>query len=344
MLVGDWASVLVLKTPKGQVKEIRAIDGAMITRYIDEQGFTPQPPDPAYAQLWYGIPMVDLRTDQLIYAMRNRKRNGLYGVSPTEQGATELKIGIEKLNYTLQFYTAGEIPDAIQIVPVGINADKIKEAQDNLDSSLMGQLAKRRGMRLIQGFSAEGKDQILFPKEKALTSDDDDRHLRKVCFLYGTSPQRLLKTLNRASAGANQEAAEEEGTMPWIDWLTHRVYNWLFQRVMSLPGYEVTIDDDVENDPLKQAQTDTIDVKAVKTINEIRADRGLDPRPEKEANELGIPTPTGWMPLDAASAADRASTMSAAMHENDPEPDNQPGKKPQPGSKKPSKPSKAYAY
>lgn len=349
MLVGDWASVLI-KPPgkKGKPPEWRAIDGALITRYIDKQGLTPQPPDPAYAQLWYGTPMVDLTTDQLVYAMRNRKRNGLYGYSPTEQGADELKIGIQRLNFVLQFYTSGSIPDGMQIVPMGVDPDKIKESQDWLDSTLAGQLAKRRGMRLIQGFTADGKDQVIFPKDKALADAFDDVHIRRVCFLYGTSPQRLLKTLNRASAGANQEAAEEEGTMPWIDWLIHRIYNWTIQRNMGLPEYEATIDTDVETDPLKQAQADEIDTGKgpIQTINEKRAARGLDPRPEKEANELGIATPNGWMPLDVAAAADRAGQMSDAVTP-DPEPDDQPTTGKKPGDKKPppkKKPSKAYAY
>src|SRR5260370_42056324 len=91
--------------------------------------------------------MVDLTTDQIIYAMRNRKRDNLYGYSPTEQIADELKIGIQRLNFVLQFYTSGSIPDGMQIVPTGIDPDKIRESQDWLDSTLAGQLAKRRGMR-----------------------------------------------------------------------------------------------------------------------------------------------------------------------------------------------------
>jgi phage portal protein BeeE len=348
MLVGDWTSVLVRKSSKNDVKEIRAIDGSTITRYIDEQGYTPQPPSPAYAQLWYGIPMVDLTTDQLIYAMRNRKRDGLYGYSPTEQGADEIKIGIQRLNSVLLYYTSGTIPDGMQIVPMGVDPDKIKETQDWLDSTLAGQLAKRRGMRLIQGFTSDGKDQVIFPKEKLLADAFDDLHIRRIAFFYGTSPQRLLKTLNRASANANQEAAEEEGTMPWIDWLISRVYNWLFQRVMKLPGYEVTIDTDVENDPLKQAQADEIDVKVgVLTINQAREARGLDPHQAPEANEPMIITATGPVPLDAESAAERAGQMSeAVIPEAEPD-DPAPGKKPKPGDKKPApkkKPAKAYAY
>ncbi len=344
MLVGDWASVLVRKTSKGEVKEIRAIDGATITRYIDEQGYTPEPPSPAYAQLWYGIPMVDLTTDQLIYAMRNRKRDNLYGYSPTEQIADELKIGIQRLNFVLQFYTSGSIPDGMQIVPTGIDPDKIRESQDWLDSTLAGQLAKRRGMRLIQGFTGDGKDQVLFPKKDALADAFDDLHIRRTAFAYGTSPQRLLKTLNRASANANQEAAEEEGTMPWVDWLIHRVYNWLFQRVMNQPNYEVTIDTDVETDMVKQAEADKSDVSCgILTINQARENRGLDPHKEPEASIPLVITATGPVPLNADDAAERAGTMSEAVIPEPSEDDDiPPKKKPKPGAKKP-KPKKARA-
>src|SRR5260370_1110622 len=175
------------------------------------------------------------------------------GIEPLVQIADELKIGIQRLNFVLQFYTSGSIPDGMQIVPTGIDPRKIKESQDLRDSTLAGQLAKRRGMRLIQGFTGDGKDQVLFPKKDALADAFDDLHIRRTAFAYGTSPQRLLKTLNRASANANQEAAEEEGTMPWVDWLIHRVYNWLFQRVMNQPNYEITIDTDVETDMMKQS-------------------------------------------------------------------------------------------
>jgi hypothetical protein len=347
MLTGDWASILIRRKGK-QVQELRAIDGSTITRYINEQGYTPTPEEgPAYAQLWYGIPMVDLTTDQLIYAMRNRKRDGLYGNAPTEQLAPEIKIGIERLNFVLQFYTAGTIPDAMQIVPIGVDPDKIKESQQWLDSTLAGQLAKRRGLRLIQGFTQDGKDEIIFPKEKELSDDFDDRHIRKIAFGYGTSPQRLLKTLNRASAGANQEAAEEEGTMPWVDWLVERVYNWLIQRVMKLPQYETSIDTDVEIDMLKEAQSDEINVGKTPliTINEARKRRGLDPAPEKEANKLGIATMNGWMPLDADAAADRAGTMADAVMPEPSEDDGKPGnKKPKPGEKKPKPKKKARIY
>lgn len=350
-MVGDWASILIRRTKNGQVQELRVPDGAMTTRYITEQGYTPTPQEgPAYAQVWNGMVLADLTTDQLIYAMRNRKRDGLYGFSPTEQIAEEIEIGIQRLSFVLQFYTAGSIPDAIQLAPMGVDKDTVKEAQDWLEASLAGQLAKRSGIRLIQSlFTAKDwptGEQMLFPKAKELSDDFDDRHLRKIAFAYGASPQRLLKTLNRASAGANQEAAEEEGTMPVIDFLETRIYNWLFQRTMKLPGYEISIDADNETDPLKQAQTSEINTgKAMMTINEDRALRGQDPRPEKEASMLGVVTATGWVPIDAEEAAARAGAVAQASFVPGQQDDEDPkgGKKPKPTNNKP-KPKKAWAY
>jgi hypothetical protein len=351
MLTGDWTSILVRRTKNGTVQELRAIDGALTTRYVNEQGYTPTPAEgPAYAQVWNGMILADLTTDQLVYPMRNRKRDSLYGEGPTEQIAEEIEIGIQRLAFVLQFYTAGSIPDAMQLVPMGIDPDKIKETQDWLDSTLSGQLAKLRGMRLIQSFlpadkwPSNGESQIIFPKSKELSDDFDDRHLRKIAFAYGASPQRLLKTLNRASAGANQEAAEEEGTMPVIDWLVNRVYNWLLQRTMKLTGYEVTIDQDVETDQYKQAQTDEIDVKnGIRPINEVRRDRGLDPLPQEECNEPLIITATGPVPLDGDAAAERSATMAEAAFVP-PQPDDngkpgggKPGNKPGGGKPKPKK-------
>lgn len=340
MLVGDWSSILVQRAKKNVVSALYAIDGSTITRYINEQGFTPTPQEgPAYAQLWFGMPMVDLDTNQLIYGMRNRRRNGLYGYSPTEQVAKEIQIGSARLEFVFQYYSSGTVPDGLQIVPVGVDPEKVKESQDWITTDLAGRLAKRRGIRLLQGFTEKGEDQLIFPKEKLLADAFDDLHIRKVCFAYGTSPQRLLRMLNRATGQSNQESAEEEGTMPWIDWLIDRNYNWLIQRVMGLTEYEVTIDSEVETDPQKQAETDKIDTGGgLRTLNEARKDRGLDPLPQPEANEPMIVTATGPVFLSVELAADRAEQMGAAAAANMPEPDDSgPGPKKKPPTKKPPK-------
>lgn len=349
MLVIDAASVLFLTNRKNEVQEIRSIDGSTITTYIDDQGYRPMAPDPAYAQVYYGIPRVDLTTDQLLYAprnivARNTTTGWMYGMSPTEEAAPELEIGIQRLQFVLNYYTSGSIPDAMQIVPATADPDKIKETQDAVNSTLAGQLAKRRGLRLIQGFSDDGKDQFIFPKSEALSDAFDELHIRKVCFHYGTSPQRLMKMMNRASAESNQDSAEKEGSEPWINWVessiyTRIIYYYLGRSDKRFQDYEASFEQNSDVDPVKQSAIDKSDCGGgLRTFNEAREDRGWQPRSEPEADMLGVVTPTGFIPLAAQAAADRAQTMMEATTP-EPEPEQPNGKKP-PNDKKP-KPKKS---
>lgn len=304
LLVIDASSILVRKTRRGVVAELRVIPGHDISCYVDDNGFRPKPPDPAYAQLWNGIPRCNLTTDQLIYRPRNIVWRGsqssyLYGMSPTEQNAEEIKIGMERLNFVLAYYTKGSIPGLLHIVPPGVDPDKIKETMQWMNSELAGNLEARRGYRMLQGFNQEGKpDQILFPKEPLLSDPFDEMHIKKICFGYGTSPQRLMRMINRASASANQEAAEEEGVKPFAKWLKG-VIDFIIQRRLGYAGYEIVFDLAHENDVVKQATADSLYVdKGIRTRNEIRENLGDDPAAEPEADKLGITTVQGFVSLD----------------------------------------------
>ena len=305
MLVIDAASIFIGRFKKtGDVAELRWVDGSTITRLVDEHGWTPRPPNPAYQQLWEGYPRVDLTTDQLVYRPRNIAPNGtyssyFYGTSPTQQIAKEIEIGIARLQFVFDFYATGSIPGGMLFAPVGTDANKIKEAQQFLDSDLAGNLARRRQLQILQGFQTPGtKENIEFPKEPTLTDAFDEMHIRKICFAYGTSPQRLMRQMNRASASAMQESAEEEGTLPWLQWLKGTM-DYIIQVLMKYEEYEFAFDPFVELDKLKQAMADAEDIKVgLYTRNEKRQDRGDDPIDEPEADQLMILTAQGVVPLD----------------------------------------------
>lgn len=309
LLVIDAACILVQRTLSGKVIKLRVPDGADILRLIDDQGYTPAPPSPAFTQLWEGIPRVLLTTDQLVYRPRNIVRRGtvasqLYGFGPTEGIKTELQCGIERLRYVLAYYTDGSVPGIVQMVPPGVSVDAILEGMQWMNSEMAGQLAKRRQWRNVQSYSGNigdgPKDQIHQLKEPILADVYDDLHIRKVAFAYGASAQRLLRMMNRASAQAGQEAAQEEGTIPWVQWLKETL-NVIIQRQFKLSAYEAIPDTAVELDPTKQMEIDTGYVKSgVFTINERRDMRGAEPRPEPEANGLMVITATGAIPLAGA--------------------------------------------
>lgn len=309
LLVIDAPCILMQRTLAGRIVKLRVPDGADILRLIDDQGYTPAAPSPAYTQLWEGIPRILLTTDQLLYRPRNIVRRGtvasqLYGFSPTEGLAEEIKTGQARLNYVLAFYTDGSVPGIVQLVPPGVNPDSVLEQMQWQNSELAGQLAKRRQWRNVPSFSGDitngPKDTIHELRDPVLADTWDDLHIRKVAFNYGASAQRLLKQMNRAAAEAAQEAAQEEGIYQWVNWLKATL-DVLIQVKMALPQYEAVPDLARELDPLKQMQIDTGYVKeGIFTRNERRDARGFEPRSEPEANQLMVDSMNGPVPLEGA--------------------------------------------
>ena len=317
LLVVDAPSILLQKTLSGKIVKARVIDGTEILRLIDDQGYTPQPPSPAYTQLWYGVPRVMLTTDQLVYhpsniAPRNTLASHLYGYGVTEQLAEEINIGIERLKFVLAYYTQGSVPGLVHIVPSDITPDLINETMQAMNSELAGNLARRRQWRLLPGFhsSADTKqDQVLQIPEPVLADVFDDYLIRKISFGYGTSSQRLQKSMNRASAEAGQQASEKEGLRPRVVWLKKTI-DFIIQKKMGFTDYEMVFDTDADVDPTKQAAIDKIYLScATETINEIRDARGLPARSEPEANQLMLITQNGPVPIIGAQKRADAEAM-----------------------------------
>ena len=307
MLVIDAWTILIRKTFSGEVVELPVLRGDSIVRYIDENGWTPMAPEPAYAQLWWGLPLVNLSTDQLIYkprniVPRNTISSQLYGMSPTEELAREIQIGMKRLEFTLAYYTEGSIPGVVQVVPKGIPVEKIAEAMQWMNSELAGNLAKRRQWQLIQGWKDDGKDeQIIFSKEQLLADPFDELHIRKVAYGYGISPQRLARQMNRASAEASQEASEVEGLMPYFSSLKSLI-DFIVQRKMGYADYEMMLEPLVEPDQVKQSQVLTAYVKeAIITREEAREKLGEEPSGVPEAGQLMVTTGQGAVPLGATT-------------------------------------------
>ena len=339
LYVTDDACVLVRRNRGGGIAQLRSdFDGAYITRIIDEWGYTPQPPQTAYQQLWSGtpsttggIPFVDLTTEDLVYrprniVPRNTVSSFLYGMSPTEQQAQEIQIGQQRLNFVLAYYTTGTIPDAIHIVPPNVMTDQLAQAQKSLTAEMSGSPFKRSGfIKLIQGFvdrsqaGSSGGDQLIFPKEKLLADPFDELHIRKIFYGYGASVQRIMKQMNRASAQAGQEASEEEGTMPYALSAAQMV-NWIIAKIFNLGfnAYEMTFDAQKELDVVKRSTADKSDVDAgIITRDEARQARGLDPI-GGEAGELMITTSTGVVPVALSDRVSQTTQLAEALPQPEP--------------------------
>lgn len=331
----DAASVLVRRSRGGKPGQLRVIDGAFITRLVDEWGYTPQPTDNppwAYQQLWSGtpstiggIPFTNLTMNDLVYrprniVPRNTVSSFLYGMSMTEQNAEEIQLGQARLDFVLAWYISGQMPDLLHVVPPNVSPDQISATQKTIEAELSGQAFKRSGtIRLIQGFvdraqpGASSGDQFVNPKEKLFADPFDEMHIRKIFYGVGVSAQRILKQMNRASAQSNQESAEEEGTMPvalsaagMVNWIIAKHFGFGFNE------YELTFDAQKELDVVKRSTADKNDVDSgIITRDEARTARGLD-EVGGDAAELMITTATGTVPVDLGDQVAHAKDMFAA--------------------------------
>lgn len=307
MLVLDAVALYMERDKKGKIASVHPIWGGTINRMLTDQGITAPPPQVAYQQVVYGTPVCNFTTDDLIYFMRNEKTYQRYGYSPVEQILLTISIAIRRQAFQLDYYTSGNIPEALAFLPSTVTIEQVKEIQGWFDSIMAGDLKERRKLRFLPGYGEDGKANVVFPKEPLLKDEMDEWLARVACFCIGVSPQPFIKMMNRASAQQAQDTSQEESEEPFTQSI-ESVINILIHK-MGFSEYEVVAQQSQELDVLKAAQTDNILVGKIVTINETREARGLDPREEPEADQLGEFTPTGWIPVSADVQLERQETL-----------------------------------
>lgn len=328
LLVFDAPCIYPTRNMLGDVFQLRIISGATITPLLDEQGFTPLPPNPAYQQIILGIPTSNMTAspgaanskgrvqeytaDELIYSPRNPRVDSRWGFPPVEQIITTLAIAANRQQFFKDFYTSGNVPEGLLPMPADWTIGEIKEFQRWFDLLLAGNLAKKRRLIAIP----DTKNPAQFSKEKALVDTADDYLTRVVAYAFSVSPQNLIKQVNRGTAKESSDTAQIEGLEPYLKHVEN-VLNHIISRVLTCDDVEFAYQDEREMDPLKQAQVDNIYVGKVLTVNETRVALGFDERPEPEADMLGEYTPTGFVPLGE-------STTPAEPEDDEDEPTQKP--------------------
>ena len=312
-IVIDAVALYLARDSQGKVATIHPLDGATVNRLLTDQGLTPPPPSPAYQEINYGVPVWDFTTNDLLYGMRNERTNRRYGFSPVEQTIRTICFGLRRQSWQISEYTEGNVPEALVFLPSDLPIERVKEAQDWFDSILSSNLGERRKVRFLPGYGTgdSAKPNVIFPKEPLLKDELDVWLAQIAAYCIGVSAQPFLKMMNRASAEEANDQAEEEGLKPYVDFITD-ILNDLTQNLMGYVGYEwVTVPHRIL-DPLKQAQADNVVVGKVRTINEIREERGDDPMKVPEADQLGVFTPQGFVPLgETASPQGTGATGTA---------------------------------
>lgn len=314
VLVIDAFTLFKQRDRAGNLLALEPIDGATIKPILGENGRIPHPllrggdtlwPE-AYQQILKGLPAVNYTARDLLYRPRNLRTDRVYGYSPVEQVMTTVNIALRRQVMTLEYFTSGTVPDALIGVPETWTPDQIATYQRYWDSLFTDATAERRRARFVPG-----KVALHQTSEPQLKGEFDEWLSRIVCFAFSTSPQALIKQMNRASADTQKEIAEQEGLAPLLDWVKTTV-DGVLEDEFDAADHEFAWIEEQHLDAAKQAEIARGQTSGgLRTINEARADLGLAPDPNPAANALMVLTGSGFLPIEANTLAGRQASLAA---------------------------------
>lgn len=303
LLVLDAPTLWRQRDRAGRTIALHPMDGATIKRVVDDWGRTPRAfkdesgqlvYPPAYQQILKGMTAVNYRADEIIYRPRNLRTNKLYGYSPVEQILVTVNIAMRRQLSQLQYYTEGNIPESLIGVPDTWTPDQIRAFQDYWDAYFTGDTAARRKAKFVPG----GVAKTFIPvREPELKNMYDEWLARLCCFAFSISSQPFVSQVNRATAETQERQASEEGLVPLLQWVK-TVLDEIILVDFGFDDVVATYEASEKQDPLVESQllSAARDRGAI-SLNEYRERLGYEPDSTPEANELGLLTQTGWVPL-----------------------------------------------
>lgn len=317
LFVIDAPTIFLDRDVGGQLRNAQVLDGATIFPLIDDVGRRPDSvvdasPDgvtyqrrqPAFQQIIYGLPMINLSEDEIIYAMNNpRPEMPVFGYSPVEQILVEATEAIRKTFYQLEFWRSGSMPELMVTVPDTWTPRQIAMFQGHFDALLSGQLTLKSKVRFVPG--GMKPFDIKNASGESLWSQRDELLVRLCCYAFSVSPTPFVKQTNRATANQAQETSQEEGLYPLMSYWKDDIIDPIIQEKFGYEDVEFIFLPRPTPDQSKQAQIYDLAIKeGLRTRNEVRVEMGLEP--VKDGDYLTITTGAAVIRLDQVISGEAA--------------------------------------
>jgi hypothetical protein len=280
LFVLDAPAVYVRKNRGGGLYGYKPLDGATINRVLDPWGDTPDT-GAAYVQILKGMGAVHYTREQLIYRPRNPRNGKAFGFGPVEQIYVIINIALKRETWQLNYFTEGNLPDALIGVPMEWTPDQIRNFQDWFDARLR-RARPRRGATFVPGDVAKGyvatKETELFGQGRGVAGPGGLLRLLD-------QPAALRQDDEPGHGRHRQEGAEEEGLDPIKGWV--RASGTGLPHLPGLGRHRAWLGGGGRHRPQDAGRDAGLTVKGgLKTRNEARKVLGLDPDPSPEADML----------------------------------------------------------
>lgn len=315
----------------GELISLSAIDTPTIKILLDNQGFIPQPPAPAYQQILYGFPRGEYQAedvgqdgaipnayeqDQLAYYIRRPHPSSVYGYSQVEECVNIATIYMQRQAWMHAEYQHGMTPK-LMIETAGAETwtpEQLGYYERIVNDQLSGQTQRRQQAMLLRpGMTATQMKAV----DELYSGTYDEYMILQIGAKFGI-PQSQLGIQMRSSIGGGQAKGQTDQTQMFA---TDALKNFLIDCINDMArrfmgvGPELTMTatgGGTEDDNVQRAQADASDVGAgIRTRNEIRAERGVPLIDEPEADQLGVTSTAGVTFLSGLLTTQEATQAAA---------------------------------
>jgi hypothetical protein len=203
----DAVAIFPHLTRGGGLYSLELLDGKSIKPLLNDRGMRPLPPDPAYTQYLYGVPVAWLNSEQLIYMKETPSNDSVYGKSRVQRIIMRVQQALRKQSFDLAHYTDGNVPAGMVELPADgtqWTSTEIEDYEKMFNSLLVGNDKARRRIKVMMPGAK------YTPFQEAVISPELDRFLLNVtAAMYSLTLAGLgfTETVNKSS-GDGQENVE----------------------------------------------------------------------------------------------------------------------------------------
>ncbi len=327
-LVFDGIAIAPFYNLKGGLHSLSLLDPSTIKIILDNQGFLPEPPAPAYQQILYGFPRGEFqrepsadnrespkeyRRDQLSYYIRRYRLHTPYGFSSVEECVNYASLYQQRQEWMHAEWSHGVTPKVVYKTmenKLNWTPEQYGYYQNAINDQWSGQTQRRQQSLVLP----PGMDPVQLKEMAELYNSEYDQWLvMQIGAKFGVPQTQLgipmvLHNLGNGQTTAQMDITDKFALDALVNFLVDCI-NDLARRYLGV-GPEITIvaaNSNSDDAALATAQADASDVNnGIRTRNEVRAERGIPLITEPEADELGVTTATGVTFLSGQLAATQA--------------------------------------
>lgn len=292
LIVLDAVALLRKKTVAGDLMYVTPLDAATIKLVVDEFGNTPEPPEPAYKQIIRGAITAEMTTNELIYDMMNPRSSTPYGLAPLESLIVIVSSALRGNLFNLNYLTDGNIPEGIMSMPADWSPQQIKEFQEVWDAYIAGDARAGSRLRFTPGGPGVGYTPTKKRDEMAF-GEFQQWLMLCTCAMFDIQPQEIGFTLHhstKANASEQGNIQTRRGILPTTN-VIREIFRDIIHQDLGFPHLDFAFRGMEDRDVLLEAQATQVEIfTGVKTVDEARADKGLDPLGITEPFVIGNPS------------------------------------------------------